>query len=188
MIATAMGGRQAEVIKFGEITTGASNDIEVATRMARQMVTRYGMSDKLGLRSFGRRQEAIFLGREISEERDYSLRTENLIDSEVTRLLDEGREEAHKILSDHVDQLDKLAQFLLEYETIDGDQMRVLLEGGDPLSLRPPRPEPVGPSGDEDAAEEERAPGPGHRSGAADPLNPGPMPWRMGAPRILVLL
>ncbi len=161
MIATAMGGRQAEVIKFGEITTGASNDIEVATRMARQMVTRYGMSDKLGLRSFGRRQEAIFLGREISEERDYSLRTENLIDSEVSRLLDEGGERAHKILEEHEDQLDKLAQFLLEYETIDGDQMKVLLEGGDPLSLRPVRPEPSGPPGDDDpAAGDERAAAP----------------------------
>ena len=164
MIATAMGGRQAEVIKFGEITTGASNDIEVATRMARQMVTRYGMSDKLGLRSFGRRQEAIFLGREISEERDYSLRTENLIDSEVSRLLDEGGEEAHRILGEHEDQLDKLAQFLLEYETIDGDQMKLLLEGGDPLSLRPPKPEPTGPPGDEETPGDEREAAP-----AADP-------------------
>ena len=164
MIGTAMGGRQAEVIKFGEVTTGASNDIEVATRMARQMVTRYGMSPKLGLRSFGRRQEAIFLGREISEERDYSIRTENLIDSEVSRLLDEGRDTANKILSDHTDQLDKLAQFLLEYETIDGDQMTVLLEGGDPLSLRPPQPEPVGPAGDEETAGDERTAAP-----AADP-------------------
>ena len=164
MIATAMGGRQAEVIKFGEVTTGASNDIEVATRMARQMVTRYGMSDKLGMRSFGRRQEAIFLGREISEERDYSIRTENLIDSEVSRLLDEGRDEANRILSVNTDQLDKLAQFLLEYETIDGDQMKVLLEGGDPLSLRPPKPEPVGPAGDEDTAGEERDSGAGRRS------------------------
>ena len=164
MIATAMGGRQAEVIKFGEVTTGASNDIEVATRMARQMVTRYGMSDKLGMRSFGRRQEAIFLGREISEERDYSIRTENLIDSEVSRLLDEGRDEANRILSDNTEQLDKLAQFLLEYETIDGDQMRVLIEGGDPLSLRPPQPEPVGPSGDEDTAGDERTVAP-----SADP-------------------
>ena len=164
MIATAMGGRQAEVIKFGEVTTGASNDIEVSTRMARQMVTRYGMSPKLGLRSFGRRQEAIFLGREISEERDYSIRTENLIDSEVSRLLDEGRDTANQILSDHTDQLDKLAQFLLEYETIDGDQMTVLLEGGDPLSLRPPRPEPVGPVGDEETADDERTAAP-----AADP-------------------
>ena len=160
MIATAMGGRQAEVIKFGEVTTGASNDIEVATRMARQMVTRYGMSDKLGMRSFGRRQEAIFLGREISEERDYSIRTENLIDSEVSRLLDEGRDEANRILSVNTDQLDKLAQFLLEYETIDGDQMKVLLEGGDPLSLRPPKPEPVGPAADEDTAGEERTAAP----------------------------
>jgi cell division protease FtsH len=164
MLATAMGGRQAEVIKFGEVTTGASNDIEVATRMARQMVTRYGMSPKLGLRSFGRRQEAIFLGREISEERDYSIRTENLIDSEVSRLLNEGRDTANQILSDHTDQLDKLAQFLLEYETIDGDQMTVLLEGGDPLSLRPPRPEPVGPVGDEETADDERTAAP-----AADP-------------------
>ena len=164
MIATAMGGRQAEVIKFGEVTTGASNDIEVATRMARQMVTRYGMSEKLGMRSFGRRQEAIFLGREISEERDYSIRTENLIDSEVSRLLDEGRDEANRILSDNTEQLDKLAQFLLEYETIDGDQMRVLIEGGDPLSLRPPQPEPVGPSGDEETAGDERTVAP-----AADP-------------------
>ena len=164
MIATAMGGRQAEVIKFGEVTTGASNDIEVATRMARQMVTRYGMSEKLGMRSFGRRQEAIFLGREISEERDYSIRTENLIDSEVSRLLDEGRDEANRILSDNTEQLDKLAQFLLEYETIDGDQMRVLIEGGDPLSLRPPQPEPVRPSGDEDTAGDERTAAP-----AADP-------------------
>ena len=164
MIGTAMGGRQAEVIKFGEVTTGASNDIEVATRMARQMVTRYGMSDKLGMRSFGRRQEAIFLGREISEERDYSIRTENLIDSEVSRLLDEGRDTANQILSDHTDQLDKLAQFLLEYETIDGDQMTVLLEGGDPLSLRPPQPEPVGPAGDEETAGDERTVAP-----AADP-------------------
>ena len=164
MIATAMGGRQAEVIKFGEVTTGASNDIEVSTRMARQMVTRYGMSPKLGLRSFGRRQEAIFLGREISEERDYSIRTENLIDSEVSRLLNEGRDTANQILSDHTDQLDKLAQFLLEYETIDGDQMTVLLEGGDPLSLRPPRPEPVGPVGDEETADDERTAAP-----AADP-------------------
>ena len=164
MIGTAMGGRQAEVIKFGEVTTGASNDIEVATRMARQMVTRYGMSAKLGLRSFGRRQEAIFLGREISEERDYSIRTENLIDSEVSRLLDEGRDTANQILIDHTDQLDKLAQFLLEYETIDGDQMTVLLEGGDPLSLRPPQPEPVGPAGDEETAGDERTVAP-----AADP-------------------
>ncbi len=163
MIATAMGGRQAEVIKFGEVTTGASNDIEVATRMARQMVTRYGMSDKLGLRSFGRRQEAIFLGREISEERDYSLRTENLIDNEVDRLLGEGTDKAHEILKEHVGQLDSLSQFLLEFETIDGDQMRALLEGGDPHAVRAEggEPEPDSPPGGEDqAGDERRAPAP----------------------------
>ena len=163
MISTAMGGRQAEVIKFGEVTTGASNDIEVATRMARQMVTRYGMSDKLGMRSFGRRQEAIFLGREISEERDYSLRTENVIDNEVNRLLNEGRDRAHKILQENVEQLDNLSQFLLEYETIDGDQMRALLEGGDPLAVRGGKPEPDPDPTGEDRVEGER------RTPAADP-------------------
>ncbi len=163
MISTAMGGRQAEVIKFGEVTTGASNDIEVATRMARQMVTRYGMSDKLGMRSFGRRQEAIFLGREISEERDYSLRTENVIDNEVNRLLNEGRDRAHKILQENVEQLDNLSQFLLEYETIDGDQMRALLEGGDPLAVRGGKPEPDPEPTGEDRVEGER------RTPAADP-------------------
>ncbi|MEX0762078.1 MAG: ATP-dependent zinc metalloprotease FtsH [Dehalococcoidia bacterium] len=151
MIATAMGGRGAEVTKFGEVTTGASNDIEVATRIARQMVTRYGMSEKLGMRTFGKRQEAIFLGKEMSEERDYSLRTEEVIDNEVNDLLEEGRENAEKILKEHAGQLDKLSMFLLEHETIDGDQMKALLEGADPDSLVRRSPEPAGPENPPDA-------------------------------------
>ena len=86
-IAGAMGGRAAEELKLGKITTGASHDFEQATRIAREMIMRYGMSDELTYRSFGKRQEAIFLGREISEERDYSLKTEAIIDREIDRLL-----------------------------------------------------------------------------------------------------
>jgi cell division protease FtsH len=136
MIATAMGGRSAELLKFSEVTTGASNDIDVATRIARQMVTRYGMSDKLGPRSLGKRQEAIFLGRELTEERDYSLKTENIIDAEVDRLLGEGKQNADRILGEHMDQLDRLSQYLLENETIEGEDMKSLLQG----TLVAPRP------------------------------------------------
>jgi cell division protease FtsH len=166
MISTAMGGRSAEQAKFGEVTTGASNDIEVATRIARQMVTRYGMSDKLGPRSFGKRQEAIFLGREISEERDYSLKTENIIDAEVDRLLEEGKQNADRILKEHREQLDRLAQYLLENETIEGDDMKALMEGRMP---QPPRPPTV-------AAAPEPPAAPASGAGEARPRLAGPEP------------
>jgi cell division protease FtsH len=97
------------------------------------------MSDKLGPRSFGKRQESIFLGREISEERDYSLRTEVVIDGEVDRLLEEGRSSSERILKEHETQLDLLAKYLLEHETVEGDEMRMLFEG----KLPPDRPVPV---------------------------------------------
>ena len=131
-IAGAMGGRAAEELKLGKITTGASHDFEQATRIAREMIMRYGMSDELTYRSFGKRQEAIFLGREISEERDYSLKTEAIIDREIDRLLREGVETATKILSEHLDRLDAVAEFLLENETIDSDQFDAIMEGRDP--------------------------------------------------------
>lgn len=129
MIAYALGGRAAEEIKFGEITTGATDDIEKATSIARQMVTRYGMSDRLGPRTFGKRQEAVFLGREISEQRDYSLRTEALIDAEVDRELDEGRETALTLIREHVDALDRIATHLSEHEVIDADEIKALVAG-----------------------------------------------------------
>ncbi len=148
-IATAMGGRTAEMVKYSELSTGASSDIERATRLARSMVTRFGMSEKLGPRTFGKRQETIFLGREISEERDYSLRTEVVIDSEVDRLLEDGRSASERILREHLDQLDLLARYLLEHETIEGDEMTALLEGRPmpekPVAVAPPGT--AGPSG-----------------------------------------
>ena len=132
-ITAAMGGRSAEVMKCGDITTGATNDFEQATAIAREMIMRYGMSDRLTHRSFGRRQETIFLGREMSEERNYSLKTEQVIDSEIDRLLKEGENKANEILNTHEDILDSVANFLLEHETLDHDQFQAIWEGKIPI-------------------------------------------------------
>ncbi|GIT17341.1 MAG: ATP-dependent zinc metalloprotease FtsH [Dehalococcoidia bacterium] len=112
-IAAAMGGRAAEVMKIGDVTTGASNDFKQATGIAREMVMRLGMSEKLSNRSFGKRHGgAVFLGREMSEERDYSLKTESIIDDEINRLLLQGEEMANKLLKDHDKELEAIAGFL----------------------------------------------------------------------------
>lgn len=158
MIASAMGGRMAEVIKFGKVTTGASNDIEQATKIARGMVTQFGMSDKLGMRMLGKREGgAIFLGREMSEQRDYSLRTEVMIDDEIDRLLADGGEAAKQILTDNDKQLDALAVYLLEHETIEASEFKELMDGKDPSMVSAPRfragESPQGP--DESEQEEE---------------------------------
>lgn len=166
MIASAMGGRSAEVIKFGKVTTGASGDIEQATKIARGMVTQYGMSEKLGMRMLGKREGgAIFLGREMSEARDYSLRTEVMIDDEIDRLLREGGEAADRILIENDKALDALANYLLEHETIESAEFKELMDGKDPSTVSAPRfatgvpsPEPSRDSG-EDAEEEQ---GPAH--------------------------
>ncbi len=137
-IAAAMGGRAAEVIKVGDVTTGASNDFEQATGIAREMVMRLGMSEKLSNRSFGKRQGgAVFLGREMSEERDYSLKTESIIDDEINRLLLQGEEMANKLLKTHDKELEAIADFLLEHETIDFDQFVAIIDGKDPLLASP---------------------------------------------------
>ncbi|MEE8046685.1 MAG: cell division protein FtsH, partial [Dehalococcoidia bacterium] len=137
-IAAAMGGRAAEVLKIGNVTTGASNDFEQATAIAREMVMRLGMSEKLSHRSFGKRQGgAVFLGREMSEERDYSLKTESIIDDEINRFLREGEERADSLLKSHEKELDGIAEFLLEHETIDAEQFIAIIEGKDPLLVSP---------------------------------------------------
>lgn len=147
-IAYAMGGRVAEEIKFGEITTGASDDIEKATEVARLMVTRYGMSKKLGPRSFGKREEMIFLGRELGEQRDYSLRTEAIIDSEVDRELEEGRQTALHLIQENMDALERIAIRLLEHETVEADDIDRLIKGEElpepPVVKSPSGPEPEG--------------------------------------------
>ena len=126
-LAAAMGGRVAEETNFGEVTTGASNDLEQATNIARTMVTRYGMSEKLGPRTFGKREELVFLGREISEQRDYSDSVAETIDEEVHSLIEDAYETAKALLITHKERLKGLAQYLVSNETAEGDVLDRLL-------------------------------------------------------------
>jgi cell division protease FtsH len=128
-IAMMLGGRVAEEIAIGDITTGASNDIERATKLARQMVTRYGMSDKLGPMTLGEDQHEVFLGRDFSATPNYSQEIAFEIDKEVRRLIDEAFDEAYKILTERRAQLDLMADVLVERETIDKDELEALLDG-----------------------------------------------------------
>lgn len=128
-IATALGGRVAEEIVFGEVTAGASNDLQRITKIAQMMVTQYGMSEELGLRVYGQKQELVFLGREISEQKDYSDAVAEKIDEEVRRLIDEQHELARNILLEHHNELDLIANKLLEEETLEADEFLALLNG-----------------------------------------------------------
>lgn len=145
-LAMAMGGRVAEELVFGEITTGASNDLEQATNIAQMMVTRYGMSKKLGPRTFGKREEMVFLGREISEQRDYSDRIAKAIDEEVRRLIQTAYDTAKRILTEEKVRLDHISDYLLEHETIDEEQVPDLFDApfdDPPATGMPPVPAPV---------------------------------------------
>ena len=137
MMAMAMGGRVAEEIEFGveEITTGAGNDLEHATNIARTMVTRYGMSSKLGPRTFGKREEMVFLGREISDQRDYSDSVAESIDEEVHRLVETAYKSAEKLLKTNKDKLTELANYLIENETAEGDVLNSLFEADSGVEL-----------------------------------------------------
>ncbi len=123
----AMGGRAAEELILSDFTTGASSDIQNVTRIARAMVTRYGMSPKLGPIMLGEVQEMIFLGREISEQRNYSEETARVIDIEVKRLVDEAHMRARSILEANLDVLHDMAHKLMEVETLDGEDLREIL-------------------------------------------------------------
>ncbi|MBE14029.1 MAG: cell division protein FtsH [Chloroflexi bacterium] len=145
-LAMAMGGRVAEELVFGEITTGASNDLEQATNIAQTMVTRYGMSKKLGPRTFGKREEMVFLGREISEQRDYSDRVAKTIDEEVRRLIHTAYDTAKRILTEERVRLDHISDYLLEHETIDEEQVPDLFDApfdAPPAAGMPAVPAPV---------------------------------------------
>ncbi len=126
-MAAAMGGRAAEELILVDFTTGASGDIQQITRMARGMVTRYGMSDKLGPVQLGETQEMIFLGREISEQRNYSEETAREIDAEVKRLVETAHRRARRILEENIEVLHEMAHKLLEVETLGGEELRELL-------------------------------------------------------------
>jgi cell division protease FtsH len=128
-ICILMGGRCAEKIFLDTETTGAANDIEVATERARKMVTEWGMSPSMGPLTFGKKEEQIFLGREISQHRDYSEATAIRIDEEVRRIVEEGYKRAWNILESNRDALVRLAQALLEYETLDSWEIEAMIKG-----------------------------------------------------------
>jgi cell division protease FtsH len=138
-LAVLMGGRVAEELIFDEMTTGASQDIKTATDLARKMVTTYGMSEKMGPRTFGQKEEMIFLGREISEQRDYSERTALQIDGEVSKLIDEAHAVALKILTENKERLTLLARTLMTTETLEGEALEAVFNGKAP----PPPPPPA---------------------------------------------
>jgi cell division protease FtsH len=125
-LAGLLGGRVAEELVFDDITSGASNDIERVTQVARMMVTRMGMSNEMGLMTYGQKEELIFLGREISEQRDYSEAVAEKIDSEVRRLVDDSYKLTKKLLTQYRDRLDAVAQKLLEVETLTREEFEAI--------------------------------------------------------------
>jgi len=138
-----LGGRAAEELVFDDITSGASNDLERVTRMARAMVTRLGMSDQLGPMVYGQKEELIFLGREISEQRDYSEAVAEEIDSEVRRIVSEAYAKARQILTDYRDKLDSVARRLLEVETISREEFERIFPPPVPKVSGAPLPAPT---------------------------------------------
>jgi cell division protease FtsH len=127
-LATMLGGHTAENLIFGQVTTGAGSDLEQVARISRRMVTDYGMSEKLGPRTFGRRGELIFLGREVTEEqKDYSEKTAENIDEEVHNIVQRAQSVAREVLTNNKEKLVKLAEALIANETIEGEALDAIL-------------------------------------------------------------
>lgn len=131
-IAMALGGRAAEEVTFKQVTTGASNDLEQVTQLARAMVTRYGMSDSLLPRTFGKREDMVFLGREISEQRDYSEKVAQEIDDAVQNIIAESYSLAKRLLTDNYGKLVQIARYLMTHETVEGDELNELFNSEAP--------------------------------------------------------
>jgi len=134
-IAVAMGGRVAEEVVFGyeKVTSGASMDFKMATQMARAMVTQYGMSDKLGPLAYGENEDEVFLGHSVARTQNLSDETQKVVDEEIYRIVDEGYELAKRLIEENVDKLHIIANGLLEYETLSGQEIKDLLEGKPPI-------------------------------------------------------
>jgi cell division protease FtsH len=152
-MAMTLGGRSAEELVFHEVTTGAANDLEKVTQTAKQMIMRFGMSEKLGPRVLGRGHDQPFLGRDYGAEADYSEEIAREIDDEIRRVIEEAHELALAVLREHMDELHKISTILIEHETIDRDQFERLLAGEDEATVFPdeapaepespePQPEP----------------------------------------------
>ena len=138
-----LGGRAAEELVFHEVTTGAANDLEQVTSVAKQMIMRFGMSEKLGPRVLGRNHDMPFLGREMGNEPDYSDEIAREIDDEIRRVIEESHASATRVLHEHMDELHRISAILIERETIDKDQFERLLAGEAEESVFPDEEQPV---------------------------------------------
>jgi len=169
-LATAYGGRTAEEIFLNQMSTGAGSDIENATDLARRMVCEYGMS-RLGPLTFGKKEEQIFLGREIAQHRDFSEETARQIDLEVRRLIDEAYQSAHSILESHKDAMHRIAAALLERETIDAEEVKMLLEGKElpPMRSSLASPSDGGSGGGQTILKPDTRTGSGYPEGSPSP-------------------
>jgi cell division protease FtsH len=139
MVSVLFGGRIAEELFMNQMTTGASNDFERATEIARNMVTRYGMSDELGPMVYGENEGEVFLGRSITTQKNVSEATMQKVDQEIRKIIDQQYAVARKLLEDNRDKVEAMAKALLELETIDSDQISDIMAGKPP---RPPKPTP----------------------------------------------
>jgi cell division protease FtsH len=133
-IAGIMGGRVAEEIVFGDITSGAENDIQKATQMARRMVTQWGMSDKLGNVAMGHREELVFLGRDLGEQRNYSEEVAAVIDEEIRSIVNHGYQTAKTILTKQRGKMDAVVEKLKEVETLDGNELDEIIAREEPAA------------------------------------------------------
>jgi cell division protease FtsH len=170
-IAIYLGGRVAEEIMFGDVTSGAGDDIRRVTDMARKMVTELGMSEKLGPLAFGQREEMVFLGRDLGEQRNYSEEVAGEIDEEVHRIVSTAYSRARDILTQHRDEMVKLAEHLKEVETIDGDDIERILKGEPPSADGLAAMEPVADLGKPAATSRRKA-----GEGRTPTLRPKPNP------------
>jgi cell division protease FtsH len=168
-LAMAMGGRVAEELIFGadKVSNGASGDIKMATNQARMMVTEWGMSEKLGMIAYGENSQEVFLGHSVTQSKNLSESTAQMIDGEIRRIIDEAYSRSKQILSENIDELHLLAKGLLEHETISGDEIKQIIRGEPIVRDRPDEPVPQGRGSVPSSG---RAPRP---SGG---LNPGPAP------------
>jgi cell division protease FtsH len=156
ILAGMFGGRVAEELVFGDVTTGAQHDFKQATHIARMMVCEWGMSDLLGPQNFGEQQELLFLGREVNRSQKHSELTAQKIDAEITRIIGECYERARNILQENRDKLDKIAELLLERETLNGEQVKEIIETGELTVVQPAEQlDASGTEGEETAAEKQ---------------------------------
>ena len=156
-VVVLLGGRVAEKLVLKDISTGASNDIERATNIARNMVTRYGFSDKLGPIVYGSDHDEVFLGRDLGSGRNYSEEIAATIDEEVRKLVDNAYRECEGILNEHMDQLHLVAKALMEREKLSGEEFKCLMEGN-PLPLPDPAPMQLPTQNEEEKTENQEKP------------------------------